>query len=64
MIKNVGQELVSEYDDDSDNTLLEPAFGIVECGNDVTDLNVPPATGNEYLRRVRLDNKLSVIDIF
>ena len=55
MLKVVNNQIISDMDDDEDDDgLLEPALGIDEHDADDTfDLNVPPTTGNEYLRRVR-----------
>ncbi|KAH9508088.1 gem (nuclear organelle) associated protein 2 [Bulinus truncatus] len=40
-------------DSDSDSPLCEPALAVDENSGDDIDLNIPPTSGNEYLRRVR-----------
>lgn len=39
----------------SDAEFMAPAFCVDESDDEEFDLNLPPATGNEYLRRVRLE---------
>jgi hypothetical protein len=58
MIRLVNNKVISELDDDEyeDNSLLEPALNINDGhddADDTFDMDVPPTTGNEYLRRVR-----------
>ena len=57
MLKVVNDRVITEMDDEQeyeDNNLLEPALGVLDEVEDHSfDLDVPPTTGSEYLRRVR-----------
>lgn len=52
MLKAHANQVSSDLDDE-DNSLLEPALVVNEYEDTDFDLNIPPTTGNEYLRRVR-----------
>ena len=54
MLKVVNQKVISDMDDDDDDDgLLEPALAVDDKADGAFDFNIPPTTGNEYLRRVR-----------
>ncbi|KAK7101891.1 gem-associated protein 2-like [Littorina saxatilis] len=58
MLKVVNQRVIADIDDEEDDDgLLEPALAVDDIADDAFDLNVPPTTGNEYLRRVREEAK-------
>ncbi|PVD24482.1 hypothetical protein C0Q70_14965 [Pomacea canaliculata] len=50
MLKAHANQVSSDLDDE-DNSLLEPALVVNEYEDTDFDLNIPPTTGNEYLRR-------------
>ncbi|XP_076468668.1 gem-associated protein 2-like [Babylonia areolata] len=59
MLSRVNNKVISDMEaDDDDNGLMEPALAIPDDGaEDAFDLDIPPTTGNEYLRRVREEAK-------
>lgn len=59
MLRNVQNQVISDMDDDDEGNddLLLPALAVEDVADDDFNLNVPPTTGNEYLRRVRQEAK-------
>lgn len=59
MLSIVNNKVVSDLgSDEDDNGLMEPALAVHDdCTDSAFDLDIPPTTGNEYLRRVREEAK-------
>ncbi|KAL8567450.1 hypothetical protein ACOMHN_010041 [Nucella lapillus] len=61
MLSNVNNKVISDIGSDEDtshNGLLEPALVVADdCADTAFDLDIPPVTGSEYLRRVREEAK-------